>query len=114
MLYCRAGFEGECAQEISALASARGVYGHVRAKRDDAYVEFAADGARDVRLDSSLPELIFARLPSLACLMLTWFLCRSCLQRAVRGRTPSGVRWSLAGAFLIERFFESLAAARLV
>src|SRR5438445_6976670 len=61
MLYCRAGFEGECAQEISALASARGVYGHVRAKRDDAYVEFVADGARDVRLDSSLPELIFAR-----------------------------------------------------
>ena len=61
LLYCRAGFEGECAQEISALASARGVYGHVRAQRDSAWVEFVAPGVREAQLDAGLPELIFAR-----------------------------------------------------
>lgn len=61
MLYCRAGFEGECAQEISALASARGVYGHVRAQRDSAWVEFVAQGVLEAQLDEGLPELIFAR-----------------------------------------------------
>jgi 23S rRNA (cytidine2498-2'-O)-methyltransferase len=61
MLYCRTGFEGECAQEISAVAGARGVYGHVRALRDQACVEFVAEHVEDARLATVLPELIFAR-----------------------------------------------------
>ena len=42
ILYCRAGFEGECAQEITARAAGHGFFGHVRAVRDSAFVEFVA------------------------------------------------------------------------
>jgi len=61
LLYCRAGFEGECAQEISSLAGARGTYGHVRAQRDHGYIEFVASGVLENGLDRALPHLIFAR-----------------------------------------------------
>src|SRR5579862_9126805 len=40
LLYCRAGFESECAQEIAAFATARDLHGHVRAQRDSAVVEY--------------------------------------------------------------------------
>ncbi|WP_395643037.1 23S rRNA (cytidine(2498)-2'-O)-methyltransferase RlmM [Rudaea sp.] len=64
ILYCRAGFEGECAQEIGARAAGLGVYGHVRALRDSAFVEFvAAAGSTAAKLcalaDAS--AFIFAR-----------------------------------------------------
>ncbi|MBS0582329.1 MAG: 23S rRNA (cytidine(2498)-2'-O)-methyltransferase RlmM [Proteobacteria bacterium] len=64
ILYCRAGFEGECAQEISARASGFGIFGHVRALRDSAFVEFvAASGSATDQL-SALADtraFIFAR-----------------------------------------------------
>jgi 23S rRNA (cytidine2498-2'-O)-methyltransferase len=40
LMYCRGGFEGECAQEISARAASLEVHGHVRAARDSAFAEF--------------------------------------------------------------------------
>lgn len=40
LLYCRAGFENECAAEICEAASALGVEGYARAKPDSGYVAF--------------------------------------------------------------------------
>jgi 23S rRNA (cytidine2498-2'-O)-methyltransferase len=42
LLYCRAGFEKECAQEISALASGMGVEGFVKARPDSGFAVFQA------------------------------------------------------------------------
>ncbi len=64
ILYCRAGFEGECAQEIAALAAAAGIHGHVRAQRDSAFAEFVAPTGydeADVRRFADVRALIFAR-----------------------------------------------------
>jgi 23S rRNA (cytidine2498-2'-O)-methyltransferase len=64
LLYCRAGFESECAQEIAAFASARGLHGHVRAQRDSAVVEFVlAQGvdAAGLARSADAHALIFAR-----------------------------------------------------
>ena len=69
ILYCRAGFEGECAQEITANAADLGLFGHVRAVRDDAVVEFVAPSAvhvSDVLGAADARNLIFAR-QALAC-----------------------------------------------
>ncbi|HET7844665.1 MAG TPA: 23S rRNA (cytidine(2498)-2'-O)-methyltransferase RlmM, partial [Xanthomonadales bacterium] len=56
LLYCRAGFEPECAQEIEFVAAQRGAHGHARTERDSAFVAFAGElGAPPVR------ELVFAR-----------------------------------------------------
>lgn len=64
ILYCRAGFEGECAQEIAAHAAAAGVFGHIRAKPGNGFVEFALsaepDAAEPARL-ADVHALIFAR-----------------------------------------------------
>ena len=43
LLYCRAGFEDECAKEIFALARTRSVAGHVRARAGAGFVEFVPD-----------------------------------------------------------------------
>ena len=40
LLYCRAGFESECAQEAAGFNAASGLHGHVRAQRDSAVVEY--------------------------------------------------------------------------
>lgn len=40
LLYCRQGFEKECASEITAKAAEREVYGFARVKEDSAYVLF--------------------------------------------------------------------------
>ncbi|BCQ46565.1 hypothetical protein ERHA55_40920 [Erwinia rhapontici] len=40
LLYCRQGFEKECAAEITAKAAEREVYGFARVKDDSAYVLF--------------------------------------------------------------------------
>lgn len=64
LLYCRAGFERECAQEITALAAARGIDGFVKAKPGSAWAEFRAhDEAAGRRLAESLdfPALVFPR-----------------------------------------------------
>jgi len=64
LLYCRAGFERECAQEIAAACAGQGVAGSVRTKNGSGFVEFVlADPAAGGRLRSHLPfeHLIFAR-----------------------------------------------------
>jgi 23S rRNA (cytidine2498-2'-O)-methyltransferase len=43
LLYCRAGFEDECAKEIAALAKARSIAGQARARADAGFVEFVPD-----------------------------------------------------------------------
>lgn len=63
ILYCRAGFESECAQEVSAKAAMLGVPGHVRAQRDSAYVQFVfatPPGAALARL-AGAAQYIFVR-----------------------------------------------------
>ena len=64
LAYCRAGFEKECAQEITALARARGVDGFVKARPDSAFAMFhphdeamGLDFARGLDLSS----LVFPR-----------------------------------------------------
>ena len=47
LLYCRAGFESECAQEISALAAEVGVGGYVRAQPASGFVEYRLSGDVD-------------------------------------------------------------------
>ena len=44
LLYCRAGFEKECAQEISAAAVAAGVEGFVKARPDSGFAVFNPHG----------------------------------------------------------------------
>ncbi len=64
LLYCRAGFEKECAAEISAKAAERNVYGFPRVKEDAGYVLFECYQQSDAeRLIRELPfdQLIFAR-----------------------------------------------------
>jgi 23S rRNA (cytidine2498-2'-O)-methyltransferase len=64
LLYCRGGFEGECAQEISARAASLGVHGHVRAARESAFAEFVVTTPCDEAQLAELTQvraLIFAR-----------------------------------------------------
>jgi 23S rRNA (cytidine2498-2'-O)-methyltransferase len=42
LLYCRAGFEKECAQEISTVAADMGVEGYVKARPDSGFAVFHA------------------------------------------------------------------------
>jgi len=64
LLYCRAGFEKECAQEISAVAAEMGVEGFVKAKPDSGFALFHAhQDAMGVELGAHLEfsRLIFPR-----------------------------------------------------
>src|SRR5574341_1071041 len=63
ILYCRAGFEKECAAEIVAAASALGVPGYCKAKPDAAYVQFVPADAGQSSLLAGLrvTNLVFAR-----------------------------------------------------
>ena len=64
LLYCRPGFEKECAAEISAKAAEREIYGFPRVKDDSGYVLYECYQQEDAeKLIQTLPfaELIFAR-----------------------------------------------------
>ncbi|KAB8305268.1 23S rRNA (cytidine(2498)-2'-O)-methyltransferase RlmM [Erwinia endophytica] len=64
LLYCRQGFEKECAAEITAKAAARQVFGFARVKADSGYVLFECYQSEEAgKLISELPfsELIFSR-----------------------------------------------------
>lgn len=64
LLYCRAGFEPECAAQMQALATAQQIAGYCQTQRGAAYVLFhTGDGALTRQLLSAIPfaELIFAR-----------------------------------------------------
>lgn len=64
LLYCRPGFEKECAAEIMDAVMAYGVSGYVKAKAETGYVLFVPHDARQLQqLGKRLPvdELVFAR-----------------------------------------------------
>lgn len=64
LLYCRAGFEKECAQEVSAAAAEMGVEGFVRARPESGFALFQAhQDAMGAELGRELDfrRLIFAR-----------------------------------------------------
>ena len=64
LLYCRAGFEKECAQEITAIAAEMGVEGFVKAKPDSGFAVFHAhQDAMGVELGQHLDfsRLVFPR-----------------------------------------------------
>lgn len=60
LLYCRAGFEKECAQEISATAAAMGVEGFVKARPDSGFALFQPHG--DERGEELARHVEFRRL----------------------------------------------------
>jgi len=64
LLYCRAGFEKECAQEITAVASGMGVEGFVKARPDSGFAVFHAHqeamGA-ELGLHVEFSRLVFPR-----------------------------------------------------
>jgi 23S rRNA (cytidine2498-2'-O)-methyltransferase len=64
LLYCRAGFERECAQEVTAAAGEMGVEGFVKARPDSGFAVFQAhQDAMGVELGQHLDfaRLVFAR-----------------------------------------------------
>lgn len=74
LLYCRAGFEKECATEICTAAGALGADGYARAKPDSAYVLFVPhDAAFLTALTTGLKwrRLVFARQLLFATPLLT-------------------------------------------
>ncbi len=63
-MYCRAGFEKECAQEIMAAAQAAGVQGYVRARPDSGFALFHAQDpgrGREFARQVRFADLVFAR-----------------------------------------------------
>jgi len=64
VLYCRAGFEKECAAEITTRLSAMGIYGYPRFEAGQAYVVFHSQesgGATEAMRRLRFRDLIFAR-----------------------------------------------------
>lgn len=64
VLFCRGGFEGECASEIIERAAEYGVYGYTRLEADSGVVEFVApEPGAALKLIEKLPfwSLIFIR-----------------------------------------------------
>ncbi|WP_374058145.1 hypothetical protein [Candidatus Pantoea persica] len=64
LLYCRPSFEKECAEEITAKAAEREIYGFPRVKENSGYVLFECYQHEDAdRLMRDLPfdTLVFAR-----------------------------------------------------
>ncbi len=63
-LHCRAGFEKECAAEITDLAGEVGVYGYSKTKDNSAYVVFIThepNGAMQLQQELRFRKLIFTR-----------------------------------------------------
>lgn len=64
ILYCRAGFEKECAAEITEHTEAKQIYGFTRVKENSAYVIFEcyqAEDAERILMEVKLDKLIFTR-----------------------------------------------------
>ncbi|MFZ5462217.1 MAG: 23S rRNA (cytidine(2498)-2'-O)-methyltransferase RlmM [Pseudomonadota bacterium] len=64
LLYCRPGFEKECAAEISEQAAALGVHGYAKARPDSGYVLHVAHDPADIALlaqELRFQDLVFAR-----------------------------------------------------
>jgi len=70
LLYCRPGFENECASEITDITSAAGIYGFVRAKEQSGYVVFCSHSPIELETFQQqihYKKLVFAR----QCLLAT-------------------------------------------
>lgn len=64
LLECRAGFEKECAQEITAIANAMGVEGYVKARPESGFAVFHAhqeEMGEDLGRHLEFRRLVFAR-----------------------------------------------------
>jgi 23S rRNA (cytidine2498-2'-O)-methyltransferase len=62
LLYCRPGFEKECASDIVQQAALLGVHGYVRAIKDSGHIRFvAAEGGAALQDHLRFSDLIFAR-----------------------------------------------------
>lgn len=64
LLYCRPGFENECAAEITDVTAAAGIYGYVRTKEQSGYVVFCCQSplnAEDFQQHIRFTDLVFAR-----------------------------------------------------
>ena len=64
LFYCRAGFERECAQEITALAGEMGVEGFVKARPESAFAVFQAnqdDMGAELGANVEFSRLVFPR-----------------------------------------------------
>ncbi len=64
LLYCRAGFESECAQEVMDHATENGCGGYIRAHKNAAYVEWVETvpgHAKELYQSVRFEQLIFAR-----------------------------------------------------
>ena len=62
LAYCRPGFEGECAQELTAVAAERGVAGFARTERGNGYVEYVNSATTSDNSPSlDWRDLIFSR-----------------------------------------------------
>src|SRR5262249_4793787 len=62
LAYCRPGFEGECAQELTASANERAIAGFARTERGSGFVEFVSHGdAIDPVHAPTWRDLVFAR-----------------------------------------------------
>ncbi|MBA3989072.1 MAG: 23S rRNA (cytidine(2498)-2'-O)-methyltransferase RlmM [Idiomarina sp.] len=63
VLYCRPGFEGECAAEIQDRASALGIYGYCKAQTDSGLVTYHCmpEEADHIARKVSVRSLVFAR-----------------------------------------------------
>ena len=64
LLYCRPGFEKECASEIMEKATAVGLHGFVKAKEDSAYILFQCqtdNRCEDLNKLFNFSDFIFAR-----------------------------------------------------
>ncbi|MGH8041581.1 MAG: 23S rRNA (cytidine(2498)-2'-O)-methyltransferase RlmM [Rudaea sp.] len=103
LLYCRAGFEVECAQEICAIAEAVTIPGQVSTDRGAGFVTFhAAKGTEESALRDTFQwrNLVFAR----QCLIA--FACLEDLSRADR-LTPIMAALSARGETFCDVWTES-------
>ncbi|STD22217.1 ribosomal RNA large subunit methyltransferase M [Enterobacter asburiae] len=91
VLYCRPGFEKECAAEITDKAAKREVFGFARVKENAGYVVFECYQAEDAdKLARELPfsSLIFAR---------QMFVAGELLKDLPAGRPHHAYCWHAAG-----------------
>jgi len=60
ILYCRQGFEKECASEINAVCSSWGIFGFIKAQQDSGFVVFTASDPQ--LLENFVPKLFLNNL----------------------------------------------------
>lgn len=74
LLYCRAGFEKECAAEIQQHSEALGIFGYIKTATNSAYVLFYCyeqEAADQLAHQVKLKQLVFARQLIVGCAALS-------------------------------------------